>query len=374
MVRRFAALCLVLTAAQAEVPQEPSKSPPVPQSIWQVSADGAALHLQSGLVCPADVGDFRRTRLHVFDRLGLDVGCNYNGRRGWITIYLTKRGSQSLGDDFAEAKRQLLAHAPAAAPLPDADQKDLAGTLTFQHIVYGENAGRTRSGIWEADLSGWTLEYRATYDPAAEPEMLDEMAELTRRAEGDAGTALARCAKSDIPVRDGAPVTDDSSTMAAALMLLVPGDDGTIPAQDEKGNPQKPVELLKPAHWCAEAGLDGFKYPMLVWHAVGETGQTQPFDRVTVPGVAGLIAIDSSPDLIGSLPGGAAAESAKPQFLVSLKDGDEVYFYALFRGRPDARGLAAFLQDHVDGRGKPQAKANLKTNTLTMFQDPGSKQ
>src|SRR5580704_19085749 len=118
-MRLFVLTALVVavfaTAAAADTPppaaSDATAAParPTPRSIWRLDEAGAAEHLQTGLSCPARVGEFDRTQLVNYDALGFDVDCNYARADGAdITVYLTRRSGTTAADAVTEAKRELL--------------------------------------------------------------------------------------------------------------------------------------------------------------------------------------------------------------------------------------------------------------------------
>lgn len=361
------AFCLAAPAAWGEIAADQAPAPKVPQSVWQVAPNGTATHRQSSLVCPDDVGAFHQTRLTVYDNAGFDVSCNYRGANGWITVYLTRLGSISLADAFADAKQQLVSHEPNAVPLPQSDSKTLGAD--FLHQTYVEKDGVLWSGIWMTELSGWMFEFRASYKPGAEPEILAEMTELARQAMATAGTHLALCAKSQIPQRDGVANTNTAATLGTVMLFSAFGTEAAIPVQDDKGRKMDPLVPQKPGTWCAENVVEGLEVPILLWHAVTAEGQTQPFDRVTVTTIGASPVLNSRIADVGML-FEELGLGTKTHFAVTMTEGDEIIFYGVYAGRPKPEELARIIKDYVDGRAKPLAKINPKTNTVMVFEDP----
>lgn len=352
-------LWLFSPLASAEVPQsQPLQSgqpqtEKVPQSIWQVAPDGTSTHRQSSLVCPADVGAFHQTRLTVYDHHGFDMSCNYRGRDGWITVYLTRLGPTSLADAFTEAKRQLVDHEPDAVPLPDTDQKTF--DPAFLHLTYSEKNGAWLSGIWMTELSGWMFEFRATYKPGAEPDMLAEMTELTRQATASAGQHLKLCAKAETVMRNGVLVTDKDAIQKAMMMRML-----FAAAEKEGGPPLTGKEL----HWCAEQGIGD--PPVVFWHGVTEEGKDAIIDRVTPVSVSDPVPLMSALDVIGALLRDDKAKNDGPQWFVSLKIGTKIWYYAIYQGRPSAEALAQLVRDIIDHKAKPLGGVSVEGKNITI--------
>jgi len=355
------ALWLFSLLASAQTPQAPSGT--VPHSIWQVAPDGTSTHLQSTLVCPANVGAFQQTRLTVFDRYGFDVSCNYRSADRTIAVYLTRLGSISLADAFADANRQLKARAREAVPLPATEQKSF--DPGFLHLIYATQNGSRMSGIWMADFSGWMFEFRAIYEPGAQQEVFTEMAELTRRAKATAGVHLALCAKSTVPLRGGSAITGQNEAAAASLIA---GSFVSASSSPASGRVTGRTARNEPQTWCVENPVEGFDLPIVVWHAVTGDGQTQPFDRVTAatanPSPAFESRIADVSFLFEEL--GLGSNS---HYGVLKTDGDEIVLYGAYNGRPKPADLARILKDAIEGHAKPLAKVNPKTNAMTMIEN-----
>lgn len=372
----FVALVLAAAPASAAISdnppaaQAPTAAPPPPASIWQVDAEKAALHLQSNLRCDYEVNGFQRTRLTVYDHFGFDVSCNYVDRvHSVITIYLTRRTASTLADDFDKAKRELVQFTPEAVPLSEAEQKEIAVPLGWQRLIYSERSGAIHSGIWMADLDGWTLEFRATYAPDQEAIVLDQMARLTQAAQASAGGHLDRCTKSQIPVRNGKQITDKDKLMANALMFGAMAGPDAIHHVDTQGAQTGTQTLPTPSEWCAEKAVLSDGVPMMLWHAVSPEGQTGTSDRISVMTTGPAPAFEVDLDAIGSLLGGAAT-NGKPEYTVSFSRGDEVFLFAVYDDRPDEQSLAKLMADWFHDKLKPLAKVNPKTNNISLFMDP----
>jgi hypothetical protein len=347
----LAAYCFLAFQAFADTPQQSAQQmldaardaqkQPVPQSIWTTAENGDANHLQSGLICPAQVGDFSRIDVFAYKRSGTDVSCNYrNQQRDLITVYLTRRESQSVSDDFEEAKRELVQMTPEATPLPDAQQFDVDSKRSWQRLIYAEHAGAIHSGIWIADLDGWTLEYRATYLPADETAIIAEMALLASNAEKSAGEHLSLCNKSAVPVRSGVLVTDKDEISNYSLMSGIVAAAG----QDDK---KTPSSTARPLAWCVENLVPGPDSSVLLWHGIFDDGSDASTDRVTLMTVEAPPTFLSAPDpvaneILNELNKGPRSSGLR--WSVTMKDGDKTSFFAYYDGRPDGATLARLME------------------------------
>lgn len=338
------AFCLWGAIAGADVaPTEtaPRESEKVPQSIWHVAPDGTATHLQTTLVCPSELGDFHQGKLTVYDNAGFDVSCGFVTREGWITVYLTRLGDNRLADVFADGQKQIVEHTPDAVALPDIQQKTFDSNFNFRHLIYTQQKGAMRSGIWMAEFSGWMFEFRATYRPDAQPKMFDEMAELTRRTAETAAKHLAICTKAAPVVRDGVAVTDKDAIQKAMVMATLLG---AVATEADKKVIQKPV------HWCAERFIG--PSPGVFWHAVYDDGSDALADRITPVSVDDPPALMSAPDVMAALLSDDKEANNGPQWFVSLRGGSKTWFFAIYKGRPSVEALAQILSDIADHKAR----------------------
>jgi hypothetical protein len=366
MRRTLAALlCLLGSWAWADVPATTSPdAEKVPQSIWRVAPDGNATHLQSTLVCPSEVGDFRQTRLTVYDHAGFDVSCNYRGRHGWITLYLTRLGGMSLDAAFDDAKHQLVQATPDAVPLSDAEQKNFAGAEDYRHLIYSEKNGALWSGLWMTEFSGWMFEFRASYAPQAQQEMFDEMAELAHRAASTAAKHLAICAKATPVVRDGTLVTDKEAISKAMMMVSLFG--AVESAAERKADDKTANE--GPVSWCAESIVG--PQPGVFWRAVYDDGSDATADRVTPVSVEDPPVLSSAPDLLAAALGDEK-DKGGPQWFISLKTGKKTWYFAIYQGRPPVDVLARMLSDIAEHKARTIGGFSVDGKNITIDMPPG---
>jgi hypothetical protein len=347
MFNRFGLILLFVLAAMPSLADTPTsldsaisaasdlKSRPIPKSVWNVDGRGNALHLQSALHCDAEINDYKRINIITYDRFGLDVSCEYlDDNRNLITIYLTRRSGRTLSDDFTEAKRELTAVTPEATPMADEAQKVVPPDLQWLHLIYSEHAGAINSGIWIADLDGWTLEFRATYPADHAPAVLDQMSAMTTGAQNTAGMHLNACAKAAPVVRSAKRIIDKDKLMQLTLMSSI-----TAAATDD--SKPSPVE-----EWCVEQTIDDPQMPMTFWRNINSDGHTGPVDRVTLMAVGDAPTFVSSADAsVSVILGKLGARSDAICHTVTTTEQDRIFFYAYFDGRPDADSLVGVARD-----------------------------
>jgi hypothetical protein len=323
----------------------------LPLSIWQ--ADG--IHRQSTLTCPAKVGNFERITLTPFDNFGFDVGCNFDYRgEARITLYLTRRKGGSLADDLQIAKDALKQNMTSAQLIDGASAAPTG--LAFQGSIYAVS-GTIRTAVWVADVSGWTMKFRATYRSENEADVVATMTTLTDGAKRTAVTHLAACAAAPAVTRDGKEVTDKTKMMSLSLTAMM-GE-----ASDDLDD-----KAAKPAaeQWCAEEALGDQETPMLFWRNIANASNAGAADRVSLMTmgeppillsvgnpVAGLVQTDLTGD------GGLI-------YQFTARQGTTSFVFAFFAGRPSSTALAPIAKDvFLDKRGA-LTSYDSKSKTITI--------
>jgi hypothetical protein len=363
-----AAFMATSSCLAANAPAPPNSSPPVssaPQplykSIWQVDDKGAIIHLQSGLSCDPENNTFRRTDVRAYKPTGLDVSCNYiDAWKTLITLYLTRREHNSLADDFAEAEREMLRVSPDASPLPSSGE-----TGGLRSALYRRSGGSIKEGIFIGDISGWTLEYRATWTNDEDATVFAEVAALTTRARESAGGHLERCAKSSVPARDGVAVASDKSAMnvaftASAMVEALP-DSGKF----------TPDPAIRPVEWCVETSITDADQTMLLWHGLNEMGTTVEADRATLMTTENPLVLESYADPEFNKIETELKRTDTPIYTVTRANGDDVDVVDYFSRRPDGVTLAHLASDLLSHKVHVTARYNAKTKSI-IFATPES--
>jgi hypothetical protein len=183
MTGTLLALCLSgATCAAEPVNTAPSVAEilaktPSANGVFIISEDGAAQHVQSGLICPLSFPNLNLWHLQIYSsdkELGTDVGCDY-GRQGadglWVaklSIYAVKTES---GDTSAQAFVRYQAevkHAyPEAKVLGPAIEFDGAPSPEMKDVQSEEyeitmNGRRYQSDLIVVIKAGWVIEIRGT--------------------------------------------------------------------------------------------------------------------------------------------------------------------------------------------------------------------
>ncbi len=368
-IATFLAALLFAGGALANAPAidatKPDTSKPIPHSIFVLDENGDATHVQSGWQCPASFGDYVGDDIHIYDAYGLDVSCDYRlgVQDAIVTLYLTKRTGGDIKADFAGAQGALVNRLPGAALLPDAEQKTFASDRDWLHALYASQGGRSRDGVWYAWYGDWEYEIRVSWSPDLTDQVLAKLAEMTDAAKAT-GAHLARCAQSQIPARDGTPVTDGDKLGQLSLMSNISSAAAGLP--DSKTGKAIPDLSIHPAEWCPEAGVQGIGDPVLLWHGLKADGSALPADRAMLMTYGDPPVLDIVADpLLGLMMAGDKADgSAPPIFVATMTQGDQTTIYGFFNGRPDAATLGRIMSDYKNGTARVFGGYNKKSNQI----------
>jgi hypothetical protein len=310
----------------------PSSSPPPslntspPKSVWDIDMDGSATHLQSGLVCPHASGDFIRVGAIMYDRLGFDVSCGYNGKAAAITLYLTRRDPSRLDADFQDEKQQVVSKTPSA--VPNDGVLSFSSDLDWKKAGFNERDGMVRSDLWLTSLSGWEFQIRATYAANDTARVAAALADLSADVEKSAGVHLAACAASPPPQRGGAQKVADQ----AALMNL------TVAGSMEIAVAGKNTD----ANWCADNAFQVGPSPFILWHNIAAVGKVSFNDRITsiLGGATIFVLADKAGDemMLKTAPGSSA-----DIYDVVVDQGDAFALAGIYNGHPLPRDFAGLM-------------------------------
>ena len=144
----LATACLIGATAHADPVAALLTRTPEAAGVFEAQPDGAARHVQSGLLCPAKFPNVELWHLEVFPSSlgkGADVGCDYgrNGPDGLfvskLTIFVTRMTpEETLDSDFAQRQAEVTSAMPGAiekgpavqiAPASGSDTQALADSM-----------------------------------------------------------------------------------------------------------------------------------------------------------------------------------------------------------------------------------------------------
>jgi hypothetical protein len=197
-----------------------------PVQVWNAGADGAELHLLTGMSCPARVGDFQRANTHVFEPAGTDVACNYkDDRDAGVTVYLTL--AQGIAPEtLMDAAKQGVANF-WRNPKPRSDSLRVPSAVSWLQTRYEVEDGAQWSDILMTPLNGWQLKFRATYPPDRVEAVEKFVAEITDVVLATAGKRLSACAAAPVRRENGKRVSDEKllimmSAVSGVVIGLLP--------------------------------------------------------------------------------------------------------------------------------------------------------
>lgn len=334
-----AGICLVALTSVAWAAPDPIVLPPndasglftapktpLPRSIWDVSPDGTATHLQSGMTCPRLSGDFVKIGEQIYDRAGFDISCGYsNPRTGVITLYLTRHDPAQLETDFEDAKKAIVSHTPSARPRDGI--MALPAGLEWKSAGYDERNGALDSDIALTSLSGWEYEIRATYRPSEQAAIEAAIASLTGIIVESAGKHLAACAASPPPSRSGTAITDPKRLMTYSLIAAA----GLSTSSPESAAPV----------WCAETAFGVRERPYVFWRNIAKA-ETGSVDRITPIGDGPPITIrfDALATAVANKDDPGARHAI---YETVLEDSSRIVLAGIFDGRPSSELVAASI-------------------------------
>ena len=322
---------------------------------------GNATHVESDWRCPSDFGDYHRHDLHVYDAFGLDVSCDYlNPGVGDITLYLTKRSGADIKGDFEGGKSAILKRVPDAALVPELEQKTFSSERDWLHATYSHRNSSILEGIWYAWYGDWEFEIRATYAAAQSDAVLTMLSQMTQSSR-EMEAHLARCRRSQTPLRNGAPITGDVGALTLALAMSATAK--TLP--ESAGNPPSEEPTL-PSEWCVEDAVQGAAEPTLLWHSLSGSGQTAQADRASLMTEGNPVVLESQADSDVNKIGAELKRQDLPIFVLTRIDGDSIDIYGFFSRRPNGPILAHLLSDIVHGRARILGGYNLKKRKITL--------
>jgi hypothetical protein len=330
---RFGLVALAFLALQpvcvrADTPSAASTAPPQgaatpPAWVFQIGADGSAIHQQSLLQCPASLDGYTRDDLRVYDGIGFDVSCNYRGPQSDVTIYLTRRPAAMLQAAFDGSKQQIVKRFPDAVPR-DAGMA-LPPGLDWKAASFVSRGGVQFDDTLMANVSGWIYAVRATYAGASMAAAAKVTADLAGRMQQTAGTHLAACAAAPAAVRSGQPVGSVDYLGAMALSGITMARLG-------------PKDAAAPV-WCAEGSFTLGQTHPLYWRNIAFDEKAGMAERITGSDAKEIhIRLDPAS-------GEVAAKQGAPMAVydVLLEDPTQIDLVGIFNGRPAPGDVAKLV-------------------------------
>jgi hypothetical protein len=350
-----------VSAAAEKTPEEMAReirARPVPQSVFQKNPDGSALHLQSGLQCPAAAADLRLSETLVVDGFGFDVACNYEGSGPIISVYLTERGDRPLQQHYDLTVAAIKQRWPQVTPY---DNPPAPSARPWLSALYTKDDTNHRSGVWIADFAGWTLKFRATYPAGQDDLVFAALRELAATAERTALVHLDACAKSP-PPRRSAIIVDDKEKLRQMAMTSIAVQGMTAEGVQTGWDDSPPI-------WCAEARIVKDQVPLLLWRNIASgstfTDRITPMTVGKSPVFESMISPAAAMTLHYSEPGKPFAKGILHQLVFTNDNGSQIF--AIYDGRPDGETLAQLAADIIHDKARPIAGYDPKTRKMNIY-------
>ncbi|MBV9272749.1 MAG: hypothetical protein JO333_02555 [Verrucomicrobia bacterium] len=163
LIRAFALAVLIPFVAPGN---SPAQSPP-----FNVVQGDGLLHVASGFLFPAQIGEFRRIVTKQYDQAGRDISVGYNadGPEIAATIFVYPVHGKKLEEEFQFRKNEVVSQHPAAkvtahgpASVSPARISALMAEFLYTDIFRGRPQ-KLRSRLIVAQRGEWSAEYRITY-------------------------------------------------------------------------------------------------------------------------------------------------------------------------------------------------------------------
>lgn len=225
-----AALCVVAPALAQTSPEQGG------EEIWDISTAGTPRHWHTGLTCWPVAGDTPFVRRIAYNPTGSDVSCSYGDPNALITLYVTRQDQERpLDAAIADGRRQVIDRYRGARTTADGRRiiQTSSGALPVDELILSIDGDDIRqnthmrgaTGVWQADVGGWTLKLRlSNYRPGSAGSLHTLAETLLGRAYADMQIARA-CATAGREQAPNLGLTGDEGVQvqvsAAAMMLAV---------------------------------------------------------------------------------------------------------------------------------------------------------
>jgi hypothetical protein len=294
----------------------------------------------------------------VFDKFGLDVGCNYSGASAGVSYYLTYRNGSGLPEAMLEAKRELENGNAARHPKLVSETKSREGEVDWNIAAY-EDDGGMRDVIWLGDLSGWTIEYRATYRIRDESRVSTDIRTFAADVHASIGGRFQTCAKSKPAARDGKPVTDQNSVQSSSMMTSILGGGMQLVAENGKASETQSPMI------CFEHAASYAAYPLVFSRSIGANGADKLSDVVSVVTAGAPITVNFAG---GGLAGLVTDKPGQPQQWTATYDRDgQTLIYGYFSGRPSIDQMGDLVARMLSGNAKPVGGYSAKGKAISIM-------
>lgn len=155
------------------------QEPLAEDAVWSNDGNGNLTHIQSGAQCPAQWGEYTRTRTSIFKPDGTDVGCNYGARDGKVRTFYVYKSEFSLVDELNGTMETIKTRQPVSTETRFGSGP-ASSVYVGRSLAYEDADGtKMRTSVVLADGGEWRLKMRLTCE-----------ANVATDAENAAGLAL----------------------------------------------------------------------------------------------------------------------------------------------------------------------------------------
>lgn len=235
-MKLFSAILCAAALCAASPALAQTESVPGGDQIWDLSAAANPRHWHTGLTCWESAGETPFTRRIAYNPTGSDVSCSYGDASALVTLYATQRPSDATFDDMIAGGRRQVTERYRGANITSDRRRTIqtsTGALEVDELVFaieGEDVRqnervRGSTGVWHADVAGWTLKLRLSdYRPGSAGNLPLLAEQLLGRAYAEMQTARA-CANAGREQAPNLHLTSDEGIQvqvsAAAMMPVI---------------------------------------------------------------------------------------------------------------------------------------------------------
>lgn len=177
--KAIAALLQSAMNGELDLGSEDEQEPLAEDEVWSNDGNGNLTHIQSGAQCPAQWGDYTRTRTSIFKPDGTDVGCNYGARDGKVRTFYVYKSELSLVDELDGTMETIKTRQPVSTETRFGSGP-ASSVYMGRSLAYEDADGaKMRTSVVLADGGEWRLKMRLTCE-----------ASIAADAENAAGLAL----------------------------------------------------------------------------------------------------------------------------------------------------------------------------------------
>lgn len=177
--KAVAALLQAAMNGQLDLGDEEEQAPLAEDEVWSQDGNGNLTHIQSGAQCPAQWGEYTRTRTSIFKPDGTDVGCNYGAPDGKVRTFYVYKSDFPLIDELNGTMETIKTRQPVSTEARFGSGP-ASSVYVGRSLAYEDADGtKMRTSVVLADGGEWRLKMRLTCE-----------ANVAADAENAAGLAL----------------------------------------------------------------------------------------------------------------------------------------------------------------------------------------